>query len=77
MPPAGATLGLRVAMMQASRLRQVVSGNMQKRALHRIFLAVFLLLVAVPLLGCNTMEGLGKDIQAAGRVLENTADRDN
>ncbi len=38
---------------------------------------VFLALVAVPLLGCNTMEGLGKDIQAAGRVIENTADRND
>ncbi len=55
----------------------MVSGNMHKRRSHRVLVAAFIALVTVPLLGCNTMEGLGKDIQAAGRVLENTADRDN
>jgi len=34
-------------------------------------------LIGLLLAGCNTMEGLGKDIQEAGRVLENTADRDD
>ncbi|PWG64043.1 entericidin A/B family lipoprotein [Spiribacter halobius] len=35
------------------------------------------LLVALTMLGltaCNTMEGLGKDIQSAGRALEGKAD---
>lgn len=39
--------------------------------------AALLALSALLLVGCNTMEGLGKDIQSAGRVLEQTADRDN
>jgi predicted small secreted protein len=45
--------------------------------MHRIFRVLMgLALVGALLTGCNTLEGLGKDIQSAGRVLEETADRD-
>ncbi len=50
---------------------------MYQAILRSIATTALLLIISLPLIGCNTMEGLGKDIQAAGRVLENTADRDN
>ncbi len=44
---------------------------MKKTAL--ILLVVFCMAM---LIGCNTMEGLGKDIQSAGEKLEDAADKD-
>jgi predicted small secreted protein len=38
---------------------------------------ILTVVIGLLLAGCNTMEGLGKDIQEAGRILENTADRDD
>ena len=40
--------------------------------MHRILWA---LLVSVVLAGCNTMEGLGKDIQKGGKKIEKAAER--
>lgn len=40
----------------------------------RLLLAAGLAVVMLGLAGCNTMEGLGKDIQAAGRALEGEAE---
>ncbi len=39
----------------------------------RKFTALILTLVLAALAGCNTMEGLGKDIQKAGESLEGAA----
>jgi predicted small secreted protein len=36
--------------------------------------AITLLLAVLVLAGCNTMEGLGKDIQKGGEKLEKAAD---
>lgn len=38
---------------------------------------IFLIVAAIPLLleGCNTMEGLGTDIEHAGKALEKSAER--
>jgi predicted small secreted protein len=38
------------------------------------FLALALCACALVLCGCNTMEGLGKDIKAGGQKLEDAAD---
>lgn len=35
---------------------------------------LLVMLVALPLIGCNTMEGIGKDAQEAGRALEESAE---
>ena len=37
------------------------------------FVALFLLLVFAGLTGCNTMEGLGRDIQRGGAELQDEA----
>ena len=31
--------------------------------------------VALALVGCNTVEGVGKDVKATGQAIENTADK--
>lgn len=33
--------------------------------------------IALPLMGCNTMEGLGKDIQGLGKALEDSSNKDD
>jgi len=45
---------------------------MKKRFAQRLSFAG-VILVALLLVGCNTMEGLGKDIQGLGRTLEGKA----
>lgn len=40
----------------------------------RLLLAAGLVGMMLGLAGCNTMEGLGKDIQSAGRALEGEAE---
>lgn len=40
----------------------------------RRLLALALAAMMLGLAGCNTMEGLGKDIQSAGRALEGEAE---
>lgn len=39
------------------------------------FVVAALLMALAGLSACNTMEGAGEDIQAGGRALENSADR--
>lgn len=39
------------------------------------FVVAALLMALTGLSACNTMEGAGEDIQAGGRALENSADR--
>ena len=48
---------------------------MLTHTLKQIYL-MFLILAALvlPLAGCNTMEGAGKDIQDAGEAVEDAAD---
>ena len=46
---------------------------MQMRKLFKAVIAS--VLAAVFLAGCNTMEGLGKDIKKGGEVLEQAADK--
>ena len=43
-----------------------------KKATHALFAA---LLAALTLTGCNTVHGLGQDVQAGGRAIERAADR--
>jgi predicted small secreted protein len=38
-------------------------------------IALFLLLAVAGLSGCNTMRGMGQDIEATGDKIENTAER--
>ncbi len=40
-----------------------------------VYLAIASLLGAMVLAGCNTMEGLGKDIKRGGEVLEKAAEK--
>ncbi|MFC2588818.1 MAG: entericidin A/B family lipoprotein [Ottowia sp.] len=43
-----------------------------KKATLALFAA---LLAALTLTGCNTVHGLGQDVQAGGRAIERAADR--
>lgn len=43
-----------------------------KKAILALFAA---LLAALTLAGCNTVHGLGQDVQAGGRAIERAADR--
>ncbi|HET9652678.1 MAG TPA: entericidin A/B family lipoprotein [Usitatibacter sp.] len=36
---------------------------------------MFLLVLAFALVGCNTMEGVGKDVKKGGEAIEKAADR--
>lgn len=39
---------------------------------RQIALASFVLALAAMLSGCNTVEGMGKDVQSGGRAIERT-----
>ena len=41
--------------------------------MRRIALAALAVVTAVTLVACNTIEGVGKDVKAAGGAVENTA----
>ncbi len=41
----------------------------------RKLMAVLMVLAMGALAGCNTFEGLGKDVQRGGEKIENSADR--
>lgn len=41
---------------------------------RQIQLAVFALLASLALSACNTIKGVGQDVQKAGEVVEETAD---
>lgn len=47
-----------------------------KTIAHKLALVALLAVLALPLTACNTMEGLGKDTQAAGDALTGAA-KDN
>jgi predicted small secreted protein len=43
---------------------------------HSVFLALFVLLVAAPLLGaCHTTAGAGEDLSASGHAITNSAEK--
>jgi predicted small secreted protein len=42
----------------------------------RVTLAIALLAMLLTTVGCNTMEGAGEDLSAAGRGIERSADRE-
>ncbi len=44
----------------------------RRQTMNRIF---FALVPALALAGCNTVEGLGKDIKKGGEVIEKAADK--
>lgn len=49
---------------------------MRARQIRSLFLALAtVLLLGGSLAACNTMEGAGEDISAAGRGIENTAEK--
>lgn len=41
--------------------------------LNKICTMIFMLVIASALAGCNTVEGIGKDIQKAGESIEGAA----
>jgi predicted small secreted protein len=41
--------------------------------LNKICTMVFMLVMVCAVTGCNTMEGIGKDIQKAGETIEGAA----
>lgn len=41
--------------------------------IKKILLAAFFVLASVIFVGCNTMQGVGEDFQAAGKGIENAA----
>lgn len=45
-----------------------------KKLLIRLTLTALLLTVTTGLVGCETMEGAGRDIQSAGESIEDAAD---
>ena len=48
----------------------------KERTMKKATLALFAaLLAALTLAGCNTVHGLGQDVQAGGRAIERAADR--
>ncbi len=44
------------------------------RYLRILFLAGLLALAAVTAVGCNTVEGMGEDIEQAGRAIQDACD---
>jgi predicted small secreted protein len=45
--------------------------------LRRTFLFLALAAAAIALAGCNTMRGMGKDIEAAGKTIQKSADKND
>ena len=50
---------------------------MSKLNITRLVLGLCVAAFATRMIGCNTTEGAGKDIKAAGNGIENAADRNN
>ena len=48
---------------------------MTKPVFRSLARGLLIAVVILPLAACNTMEGLGKDIQSAGKVLQNSAEK--
>jgi len=50
-----------------------VSYRLKKQSIRWLLLTA----IVLPLMGCNTMEGLGKDIQGLGKALEDSSNKDD
>jgi predicted small secreted protein len=63
------------AARESGNLRACASleHDMQKEAVMKRLAAVFLMLIYTTLVGCNTMHGLGKDIERGGEKLRGEA----
>ena len=49
---------------------------MTTSTLRLLAAATLMVIISLPLTGCNTVEGLGQDIQQAGQAVEKTAEKD-
>ncbi|MFO7990615.1 MAG: entericidin A/B family lipoprotein [Desulfotignum sp.] len=47
---------------------------MAKKLLKKCAVFLALILLTVMTLGCNTMQGVGEDVEKAGQAIEETAD---
>ena len=45
------------------------------RIFSQVILRTFVLSFVLALVGCNTVEGVGKDVKATGQTIEKAADR--
>lgn len=52
-----------------------MNTSSEKRTKLHIFALISLLLGALAMSGCNTVEGAGKDIEKAGDKIQDSADR--
>jgi entericidin B len=43
--------------------------------LKKFLMLVVLVAMGAPIIGCNTMEGAGKDMERGGEKMQDTADR--
>ena len=57
--------------MSSNELGERRSGNMAEKIVALLLLIGF----AVGIAGCNTVEGMGKDIKATGSAVEKAADK--
>ncbi len=48
--------------------------KMAKKLLKKCAVFLALILLTVMTLGCNTMQGVGEDVEKAGQAIEETAD---
>ena len=60
-------------MLQVSAQR-LTPATPDKEKLVRILYLMLLFLVALAAAGCNTTEGFGQDVEAAGEAIEDTAE---
>ena len=50
-------------------------NHSRTRIFNQVVLGTFVLSFVLALVGCNTTEGLGKDIKSAGAGIEESADK--
>lgn len=53
---------------------QVLTESSRRTRLGALLAAVLLAITGVSLTGCNTTEGVGKDVEAAGEGIQDAAD---
>ena len=61
------------ARQELTRLFHIAKGNIMKRFNLRNFMVALVSLCAVSVSACNTIEGVGKDIESAGGAVEDAA----
>jgi predicted small secreted protein len=57
------------------RRSKAIQPILRKELFMKSFSAALLASLALLVGGCNTIEGAGKDVQATGQAIENTADK--